>query len=1197
MKCLTCHFENPDDMLFCGKCGQELRRVSASPPQVLSAEEKLERIQRYLPEGLAKKILAQKDRIEGERRLVTIMFCDMKGFTPLTERLGPEQTFTLMDKVFELLIHKVTEYGGTVNEIRGDGILAVFGALDALEDAPQRAIRSAIEIHKRMAEFSEGLGDPRIGPIQLRIGINTGPVVIGTVGNDLRVQFTVVGDTINMASRMESLAVPGTTCVTEDTYRLAKEFFSFHPLGKKAIKGKQDPMPVFQVLHPKGYLHRPRLGSERIIYASLVDRDEQLNLLELQVMKLINGQGSVVNIIGEAGVGKSRLLAELKNREAMKRVTLLEGWAMSIGRNLSFHPITEILRQWAGIKADDLESAAFTKLQTALRRLFPEDLGEVLPFVATLMGIKMPVTLADRVRGIEGDALERLILRSMRDLLIKASEITPLVIVMEDLHWADKSSIDLLDSLVRLVATQSIMFVNVFRPGYQETGDRILQFLKNTHQTYSVHIEVAPLNEKDTASLITNIAKLRDIHRPLITKIVERTGGNPFFVEEVMRSFIDEHALVMQNGAFHATEKVTSLPIPSTVNDVLTARMDRLDEQSRDLLKVASVLGRTFLRPILLQVAPPTVDIDAKLTYLQEMQFIQRRSRWGETEYLFNHALVQETIYESILHAKRKELHLKVARAIESFFEEKLHEFYGMLAYHYSMAESPEKTEEYLIKAGEGALKSSASNEALHYYQEALSIYRKLQGESADPEKVAMLEKNIALALYNRAHYTEAVEYFDKALNHYWGKLPNSAFSRIFEFLSSFLHFVTALFIPSLKFKGTPTQRDLQVFDLYFRKCKALAITNPKRAFIEFFFFHKRITTFNLQKLENGTGIFVSASPLLSFSGISFALSRKILDFVKDRVPKDEIRSYTAYEICETMHNFLEGNWKEIGNYDDDLVKKACDIGETWDAAQLLYFHAFPRIYQGSLEIVESILSRLESIYQVYQYDLAKTYKHELKSCLLMECHRANEAMTEINEGIDFEKRAGPGFWELHVCEARIHTSMGETEKAEKCLEQANRIWHQIRPVPFQLAGFYRAELDCSLYRLKELLKSGDKKKVSEYKKRAKRSVKLLLRNARKVARYRTEAYSQAGEYYWLVNRQKKALSWWHGAIMEGERLGARLQLSILYFELGKRLLGPESKYRALDGISAEDYLEKARPMFEEMKLQSYLDELSQVRN
>ena len=241
------------------------------------------------------------------------------------------------------------------------------------------------------------------------------------------------------------------------------------------VKGKEEPIFVYKVLSAKEDVYRPRLGSERQIYSRMVGRDSELNRLELQVMKAINGEGSVVNIIGEAGIGKSRLLAELKNREVMKRVTLLEGRAISIGKNLSFHPIIDLLKQWAGIRSDDGEAKAFDKLQAAIKRLFPEEYGEVLPFVAILMGMKLSGSHAQRTNGIEGEALKRLILKSVRDLLVKAAELTPLVIVIDDLHWADISSVELMESLFRLAETHKIVFINIFRPGYKETGDRLAQ--------------------------------------------------------------------------------------------------------------------------------------------------------------------------------------------------------------------------------------------------------------------------------------------------------------------------------------------------------------------------------------------------------------------------------------------------------------------------------------------------------------------------------------------------------------------------------------------------------------------------------------------------------------------------------------------------------------------------------------------------
>ena len=478
MKCPECHHENPEDARFCMGCGNSLTLAPESPAAELSFDQKLDKIKRYLPKGLTEKILAQRDRIEGERKQVTVMFCDMKGSTPLVESLGPEQAYSLMDQIYEILIHQVQDYEGTVNELTGDGIMALFGAPIALEDAPQRALRSALSIHRAIGRFN----DQHRGaiPVQMRIGVHTGPVVVGTLGNDLRVEFKAVGDTVNLASRMEELAEPGSTYVTGDTFKFTQGLFNFKALGEKAVRGKEETVPVYRLLSSKKDVYRPRLGSERMIYSEMVGRDKELDKLEFQVMKAINGEGSIVNIIGEAGIGKSRLVAELKGREVIRRVAFLEGRAVSIGRNLPFHPIIDLLKHWALIREDDGETIAFEKLEAAVKNVCQEEVKEVLPFVATLMGMKLFGRYAQRVKGIEGEALEKLILKNLRDLLIKVTELNPLIIVAEDLHWADTSTIELMKSLFRLAEKQRILFVNVFRPGYKATGDRIVQTIKDT---------------------------------------------------------------------------------------------------------------------------------------------------------------------------------------------------------------------------------------------------------------------------------------------------------------------------------------------------------------------------------------------------------------------------------------------------------------------------------------------------------------------------------------------------------------------------------------------------------------------------------------------------------------------------------------------------------------------------------------------
>jgi tetratricopeptide (TPR) repeat protein len=684
--------------------------------------------------------------------------------------------------------------------------------------------------------------------------------------------------------------------------------------------------------------------------------------------------------------------------------------------------------------------------------------------------------------------------------------------------------------------------------------------------------------------------------------ILKRADGNPFFIEEMVQWLFDQGAIVRREGGVEITEKAREIAekidkaIPPTITDMLNARIDRLEEPTKHLVKVASVIGRSFFYRVLSDVAGEVEDIEGKLSFLSEIQILQPQERMGEVEYIFKHALAQEAAYESILDAKRRELHMKVAHSIEKIFSERLHEFYGMLAYHYGRAEDLEKTEEFLIKAGEEALRSSASSEALHYYEEALQLYLKKSGKDADPEKVAMLEKNIALAFFNRGQYQEAVEYFDRALNHYWGNLPKHAITAKFEFISAFFHFIIALYLPSLKFRRIPTQRDNEIVDLFYKKCEALVIINPRRFFIESFYFLKGVTNFDLTKFKFGIGIFVGASGLFSFTGYSFRLSKKILDFAKHKIDKDDEKQLILYDLLETAHNYCGGNWKTIKEYDDELVKKNLNMGEIWFASQHFYWHGLTNIYKGSLDISESIVNRLNNIYEVYENDVALLLKLLLNTSFLMECRKLYDALIEIEKGIDFGHRTNQvSLIHMFSCKARIQLLMGNIEEAEKSLIHADMIIREVDTVPWQVCTFCKSKLMHDLYRLEESIKDGNRKELFEYRIKSLKSSNMLLKQSKKVAQHRTESYKLKGVYYWLINKQKNAFKWWNRSIKEGERLGAHLELSRTYLEIGKRLLEPESKYKKLNGIEAEEYLERARVLFEEMNLQWDLDELNRV--
>jgi len=1192
MKCPNCHSENLSTAKFCGECGKRLI-PAGNPLYAIPFQERTQTSQDYSPKVLPGRIPSQRETPEGELRYVTIMFCDMKGFTSLSAEIGPERTFSLMDQVFAIIIRRVNEHQGVVNELRGDGALVFFGAPIAIEEAAIKALHCALAIQNEIAKFNITISAERdMPPIAFRIGINSGPAVVGIVGKDLGAQYTAQGDTVNVAARMEAIARPGTIYITEETYRITQSMFHFENLGNIKVKGKKRPVHVYRLLSQKTGRYRPRLGDERILYSKMVGREEELARLEFQVTQAINGHGSIVNIVGEAGIGKSRLMAELKKRDVINSITFLEGRATSIGRKLSFHPIIDLLKNWAGIDLCDSGAEAFAKLETAVKRGNPEQTDEVMPFLATLMGMRLSGKYSERVKGIEGEALDKLIFKSIRDLLSKASESRPLVLVAEDLHWADASSLDMIESLFRLVESHPIVFVNVFRPGARDTGDRISATIRERFPNYSVEIVLQPLDKMMSRTLISNMLKIGEIQHPFLAEIIERSGGNPFFIEEVVRSLVEEGAIAVEENTLRVTEKIHHMVVPRTINDVLMARMDHLEEKTRSLLKTAAVIGRNFFYRILSEVADDVDNIDARLAYLKDVQILREREKKGEVEYFFKHALAQEAAYNAILPDKKQELHLKAANSIEKIFAENLHEFYGMLAFHYSKAQSSEKAEEYLLRAGEEALKSSASHEAIHYYQDALALYLKQKGASCDTEKLAMIEKNIALALYNKGLYEEAVRYFDQALAYYWGKLPQNPISTTCQFVLGFLHFLVSLYLPFLKYRKSPAMNDSLAIELFFKKLKALVIINPKQFFVQSFYFNRRLTEFDLTKIESGGGMLVGGSSFFSFTGISFTLSKKILDFAKDHHVMGDIKSITVYDFCHTMHHYFAGEWELIKDFNENLVRENLEIGDIYFAAQHLFWHGCPKLYQGNFVHTELLIRKLSDIFDMYQNELPMLLKFLLNTSLLIECRKLDAALTEIENAIEFGKklRQGTILIEMTSRKAHVHTLMGNLEEAEKSIQSADKIRCETDTVPWQLSDFFRSQFEIDLHYLEEFLTAGIRRSFHMYKRRANNSGRKLLKITQKVAQYRTDSYRLRGVYYWLINRQKQALKWWQKAIEEGERLGARSELSRTYIEIGNRLLGAGSLYHELNGMKAESYIEKARALFREMNLQWDMD-------
>ncbi len=1187
MKCPKCRRENPEGAKFCSECAHSLISESTSASRAYTQPKS------YTPKFLAEKILTNKSAIEGERKQVTVLFADVADYTSIAEKLDPERVHQLMDGFFKILSDKIHYHEGTINQFTGDGIMALFGAPLALENHVQKACGAALAIKEAMSEYAESVNKDFGIDFKIRMGLNSGPVVVGSIGNDLRMDYTAIGDTTNLASRMQNMAAAGTISVTQNIFKSARQHFGFTSLGKARIKGKELLHDVYRLIDKTS---QRTLDSPRMIRSEMVGRESNMDKLALQVLKAKNGEGSIVNIIGDAGIGKSRLIDELKkDNRLLRETTVLQGQSISMGKNLSFHPIIDLLKRWADIEENDHGPQAAAKLQSMINKtVSSEEPNEIFPFVATMMGIPLKGDHKERVKGIEGEALENLIQKSIRDLLLKASEKSPIVVIMEDLHWADNSSIELLTKHFKLAKEISILFINVFRPHHSDTGNKVLDVLDKEFGDLYTKICIQPLKTAESNVLLDNLLKIDRLPRHVRDMIHTSSEGNPYFVEEVVRSFIDNGVVVPKNGRFTLTQKIESVVIPATIQETLMFRIDSLDEQTKSLIKTASVIGRSFHEKVLLEVVDGIDHIDDKLAFLQDVQFITERKTMGEVEYSFKHALMQETAYESILQSQKIKLHIKVAETIEKVFNERLRDFYGMLAYHYSQGEDLENAEAYLTKAGGEALKTSASSEALYYYKEAYDIYQNKHGPKTDPQKTAMFDKNIALALFNNGQLTESLDYFDKALDYYWGWLPKNKFTAALTFLSGLFHFLIALYFPSLKFKKTPTDKEKEAINLFHKKISILGVSDPIKFFFESFYLLKRVTKYDLSKFDVGILSFSDASSLFSFTGLSFRLSKKILNFVEKRMKRDDARQLIEYDAAYTMHNFLEGSWNLVSEQNDILVEKNLRQGEIYFVSQNYYWHGLSCIYKGDLASSRACVSELTKISELYEHDFSLLLKYLLKSCLLTECHMLQEAQLEIEGGIKIARSKGLELflYDFLSYKTLIQILMGNIDDAKLTMKESDHMLTGDTITPIQLAELFRCKVELLLYEANELLHHDNIEAAMKKVQNAIKAANKLVKVSKKVALHRTDSYRLKGTCHWFLGEEKMAMKWWKMAIEEGKKGNAKLELSRAYFEMGKRHIKHD---KMTEDTFKENYLQMAETLFKEMSLEHDLHKLKEV--
>jgi len=711
--CPKCGVITPAAGRFCKKCGYQLEAPTPAPPVELSFEEKLENIQRYLPGGLTEKILAQRGKIEGERKQVTVLFCDTEGFSILSERLGPEKVYSIMDEVFETLIHKVNEFGGTVNKMTGDGVMALFGAPIALEDAPQRAIRSALAIQREIARFSDRTKAETGAPLRMRIGIHTGPVVVGSLGNDLRVEFTAVGDTVNLASRMEGLAEPGTVYVTEDTFKLTEGLFRFEALGERQVKGKEAPVKAYRVIAPSTRRTRFDVSAERGL-TPFLGRERELELLIDGLDRAKSGRGQAFSIMGEAGVGKSRLLYEFMKAIANQDVFFLEGRCLSYSTNVAYHPVIDLLKSTYDIHEGDDDDRIREKVKRGLKETGVDE-ASALPFILELLSVKDSGTDA---LGLSPEARKDKTLETLRRIVLKGSEMRPLVVAIEDLHWVDKSSEDTFKDMLDAISGAQLLLIFTYRPEFVHTWGG---------KSYHNQVNLNRLSNRETLAMAAYILGTEIMGEDLEELILNKTEGIPFFVEEFMKSLKDLGMIEWRDSGYYLAKDIQEVEIPSTIQEVIMARVDSLPEGAKSVLQTGSAIGREFSCELIKRVTGiPTPEMTPHLSVLRDSELLYERGIFPQATYIFRHSLTQEVAYDSLLLKKKQEIHERIGMAIEELYPDRLEELYEMLAYHYSRSENSEKAYKYLNLSGNKATLNYSYLAALWFYKEAINVLGKL---------------------------------------------------------------------------------------------------------------------------------------------------------------------------------------------------------------------------------------------------------------------------------------------------------------------------------------------------------------------------------------------------------------------------------------------------------------------------------------
>lgn len=1092
-----------------------------------------------------------------ERKNVTVIFSDLSGYTKLSESLDPEVVRDILSDIYKNFTKVITKYDGFIEKFIGDAVMAIFGVPKSHEDDTIRAVYAAIEIHYLMKEVNEKYRKILKKPLFLHTGINTGLAITGEI-NFERGTHGVSGDTINLSARLSSIAKADQILIGPDTYKIIKKNFIIESLGPKKLKGKKEKIDVYKIFETYGTSKTITKNQKFNLSSKIYGRDSQIDTFLNVVGKLDSSKGKIICIKGEAGIGKSRLIAEIRNRLSENDKIWLEGRCLTYSQVTSLFPFTTILKEYANITEDDNHKKAWKKLHYSLSKSLSIKAEKAMPFIACMLSIPVADEYKYKIENLDSEAIKRQFFMFLKQLFSELSKNPKLILIFEDIQWIDETSIELINHILPIVKERKILFCFVYRPIMKKSKMKFLEGIEEFYSNFYTLIELSPIDYDHSKKLAKNLLDEKDIPPNIIHYVVQKSGGNPFFIEELINSMLQLNIITFDEnqGKYNTVYNIDKVNVPDSLRGIISARIDMLSEDLKDVLKLASVIGRIFFYRVIEEILKPDNNLRLKLNSLQTQNLIRIKKLIPDIEYIFKHALTQEISYESILIKQRLKLHQIVANSIEVLFDDRIDDFLGMLAYHYTYAENWKKAQYYLFKAGDKAGNIAADSESLNYYKKAIIAYVKVFGDTWDSLQRAILERKIGQALFRKGHHQQSVEYFLRALELIGNSTPeNKWFIRLSLFKHIFIQIIHRIFFNIFKIKSNKINN---------KKLKEILLIYEMMGWIDFFMNRERLLLHSFkginlaEKFNDQSGISrASMSIGIFFDMIGFF---KIAKSYHKRALQSANITLNLLDLGHSylgmaFHEDFRGKWKEAISIYRKSAEYFWNAGDMRKWGDPIIMIIFLLTYKGHFSAVKNLSKKISVIgentgdqqlmgwgmqgqglgfYFTKNFDVAEFYLRRSVDLLEMASDYYASGIAKKDLGLTYLQQ-------------------GKFDQAIKTLKNTEKKFakHYLKG---HLASFIKNAIAEAFLCLSE--NEDNKTKKIVLLKKCKKSCKIAVKESSKFCWAIPQAYRLNGSYKWIIGDFKGANIWWNRSLNMSNKLGATLETKITNEEIKKRTKG-----------------------------------------